>query len=516
MRGPETSKRKRRLPAVALAVACALPFAASAHPCAVPADHATLQAAFDDAACDPIQVAAGTYFGSFTLTRAATVHGAGAGATILDGQNLGRVLTIDFPGGSRVPFTVVLTGISILHGNAHGTSFDDRVGGGIADLAGPLVLNDCDVSHNAASTVDDRTAGGGIYSSSGTGDLSLLHTTVTFNTSGGFSGGIEHESGYMVVVDSTISGNQSRTFSGGIGSDGLGLAITRSQISNNTVLSGPGGGITAEGGPLAIDHSVVSGNHAGDYAGGLASEGGDLRMIACTVSNNTAAVEQGGGVVQAGLGLLMRRSTVNGNKITAGGDGAGVWLAIDNGEPVVIENSTITGNTGGSGRGGGVFVKFNGGTTPTIVNSTIAGNSAVSTGGLYALHQSTAATTVNLVNTIVAGNAGADCGGGLVHSLGHNLSKDSTCSFAAAGDKHGVDPKLGALAVSFPGANATLPLNAGSPAIDAGDDELATPTDERGVPPGGAHVDIGAFEVADPGLIVIPVEEVDFRVVGGP
>jgi hypothetical protein len=37
----------------------------SAHPCAVPADHATLQSAFADAACDPVQVAAGTYFGNF-------------------------------------------------------------------------------------------------------------------------------------------------------------------------------------------------------------------------------------------------------------------------------------------------------------------------------------------------------------------------------------------------------------------------------------------------------------------
>jgi hypothetical protein len=514
MRGPEGSTRKNRLPAAAFVAAFALPLAAAAGTCAVPADHATLQAAFDDAACNPIQVAAGTYLGNFSLTRAVTVHGAGAGATILDGQNLGRVLTIDFPGNTFVPFTVVLTGLTFQHGNAHGTGFDQLVGGGIADFAGSLVVNDCDVSHNAASTQDDRTAGGGIYNDRG--DLSLLHTTVTANTSGGFSGGIENESAYMVVADSIISGNQARTFSGGIGADGLGLAITRSQITNNTVQNGPGGGVTAEGGPLAIDHSIVSGNRAGDYGGGVVSEGGDLRMIACTVSNNTAAVERGGGVAQAGRGIVMRRSTVSGNRITGGGDGAGVSLEIDQGEPVVIENSTITGNTGGSGHGGGVFVSFSSGTTPSIVNATVAGNSATSAGGVFAEHRSSASTTVNLVNTIVAGNSGADCGGGLIHSLGHNLSKDSTCPFTASGDKRGVDPKLGALAVSFPGENATLALGAGSPAIDAGDDQLATSTDERGVPPGGAHVDIGAFEVLDPALIVIPVEEVDLRVVGGP
>jgi hypothetical protein len=260
----------------------------------------------------------------------------------------------------------------------------------------------------------------------------------------------------------------------------------------------------------------VSGNRAGDYGGGVVSEGGDLRMIACTVSNNTAAVEKGGGVVQAGLGIVMRRSTVNGNKITAGGDGAGVSLEIDSGETVVIENSTITGNTGGSGDGGGIFLKYSAGPNPSIVGSTIAGNSAAGGGGIHAEHSASTPSAVDVVNTIVSGNIGGDCETMQIHSLGHNLSKDSSCSFNAAGDKHGVDPKLGALAVSFPGVNATLPLLAGSPAIDAGDDALATATDERGVPPGGAHADIGAFEVADPGLTVIPVEEVDLRVVGGP
>jgi hypothetical protein len=514
MRGREDGVVKRLISAAALAAALALPSAASAHPCAVPADHATLQSAFADAACDPVLVAAGTYFGNFTLTRPVTVHGAGSGITILDGQSLGRVLTIDFPAGSSAPFTVVLTGLSIQHGNAHGAGFLTLVGGGIADFAGSLVLNDCDVSHNAASTVDDRTAGGGIYN--GRGDLSLLHTTVTANTSAGFSGGIENEDAYMVVVDSTISGNQSRTFSGGIGADGLGLAITRSQITDNTVQSGPGGGITAEGGPLAIDHSLVSGNHAGDYGGGVVSEGGDLRMIACTVSNNTAAVEKGGGVVQAGLGLVMRRSTVSGNRITAGGDGAGVSAEIDNGERVVIESSTIFGNSGGSGNGGGIFLRYAAGPNPSIVGSTIAGNSAAGGGGISAEHSVSTTSAVDVVNTIVSANIGGDCHTMQIHSLGHNISKDSTCFFTAAGDQHGVDPKLGALAVSFPGVNATLPLLAGSPAIDAGDDGLATATDERGVPPGGAHADIGAFEVPDAGLTVIPVEEVDLRVVGGP
>ncbi len=498
---------KKTLLAAAVAAGLGLPAFASPHPCAVPADHATLQAAFDDADCQPVKVAAGTYSGSFTIRRSVTVHGAGAGATILDGQNLKRVLTIDDPAE-----LVILTGLTIQHGNTHGSGFKDLVGGGIAAFSGPLVLNDCDVSHNAASTVDDRTAGGGIYSEGG--DLSLLHTTVSSNTSGGYSGGIENESFHVILVDSTVSGNQSRTFAGGIGADGLSIAISRSQISGNTVQAGVGGGIADEGGPLAIDHSIVSGNHAGDYGGGIVSEGGDLVMIGCTVSNNTAAIEQGGGVVQAGLGLLMLRSTVSGNHLGSG-DGAGLSVEVDVGEPVVIESSTIAGNSTGSGRGGGIFLGFRTGSNPSIVSSTIAGNAATSGGGIFGDHTISAATTIDFGNTIVAGNTGGDCGP-LARSLGHNLSKDSSCPFTASGDQRGVDPKLGALAVSFPGQSATMPLGAGSPAIDAGSDTFAPPTDERGIPRGGAHPDAGAFEVPASDMTVIPVEEVPLRVVGNP
>lgn len=493
--------------AAALAAGLALPAFASPHSCAVPADRATLQAAFDDADCQPVQVSAGTFFGSFTIQRSVTVHGAGAGATILDGQNLSRVLTIDDPAE-----LVILTGLTIQHGNAHGSGFNDIVGGGIASFSGALVLNDCDVSHNAASTVDDRAAGGGIYSDGG--DLSLLHTTVTANTSAGYSGGVEAESLHAIVVDSTISGNRSRTFSGGIGADGLSLDISRSLISGNTVQAGPGGGITAEGGPLAIDHSVVSGNHAGDYGGGIVSEAGNLVMIGCTVSNNVAAVEQGGGVVQAGLGLLMLRSTISGNHLGSG-DGAGLSIDIDAGEPVLIESSTIAGNSTGSGRGGGIFLGFRTDANPSIVGSTIAGNAATSAGGIFGSHTIPATTTIDLGNTIVAANGGGDCGP-LLRSLGHNLSKDSSCPFTVAGDQRAADPKLGALAVSFPGANATMPLGAGSPAIDAGSDTLAPPTDERGIPRGGAHSDVGAFELPASNITVIPVEEVFLRVVGNP
>jgi len=496
---------------VSALAAAALAASAAAHPCSVPADHATIQSAFDDAACDPIQIAAGTYTGSFTIHRPMTVHGAGAGVTTLDGQNIGRVLTIVPPSGQAADptFVVVLTGMTIQHGNAHGSGVRDLAGGGIADFLGPLVLDDCDVSHNAASTSDNRTAGGGIESQGG--DLSLIRCTVTHNTCGGYGGGIDTEQGYTVIVDSTISNNTARTDAAGIESGGLGLAITRSTIANNTG-GGTGGGIDDEGGPLSIDHSTVTGNRALEYGGGVNSVGGGMVMIGCTVANNTIGDGDGGGVDQAGNYLVLKGSTISGNHLT-NGNGGGLAVTPDSGSLVLIEDSTFTGNTNG-GSGGGVYVGLRGDSNPGIFSSTIAGNSAHAGGGIFVERPSGGSSRLDVADSLVSGDAGGDCAvGGLLLSLGHNIVRDSTCPFTASGDRKGTDPKLGALAVSFPGETATLPLLAGSPAIDAGGGP-ATPTDQRGVPRAGSHPDVGAFEVADPAAVIVPVEEVDLRLPG--
>ena len=478
--------------------------------CSVPADHATVQAAFDDAACDPIQLAAGTYSGSFTIRRPVTVHGAGPGTTSLDAQNTGRVLTIDFPTGSHAAFTVVLTGLTIQHGNAHGSSVRDLVGGGIADFVGALVLDDCDVSHNKASVNDDRTAGGGIESLGG--DLSLIRTTVTFNTSGGYAGGIDTEQGYTVIADSAISNNTARTDAAGIESGGYGIAITRTTIANNTG-NGTGGGIDDEGGPLYIDHSVVTGNRALEYGGGVNSAGGGMVMIACTVSNNSIGDGDGGGVEQAGNYLVLKRTTISGNHLTDG-NGGGLAVTPDADQLVRIEDCTLTGNTNG-GNGGGAYAGLRGSLPVQFFNVTIAGNSAKTGGGIFAERPFGGTSQPWVVNTVVSGNAGGDCNAPLIRSLGHNIGKDSTCPFTASGDRKGTDPKLGTLAVSFPGETATLPLLAGSPAIDGGDDDYAVASDQRGVPRAGTHSDVGAFEAADSGIPVIPVEELDLRILGG-
>ena len=57
------------------------------------------------------------------------------------------------------------------------------------------------------------------------------------------------------------------------------------------------------------------------------------------------------------------------------------------------------------------------------------------------------------------------------------------------------DPKLGSLG-NYGGFTQTIPLLAGSSAIDTGNDAVCPATDQRGVTrPQGRHCDIGAFEL---------------------
>jgi hypothetical protein len=105
---------------------------------------------------------------------------------------------------------------------------------------------------------------------------------------------------------------------------------------------------------------------------------------------------------------------------------------------------------------------------------------------------------VSLNNTILAYSpSGGNCYG-IVTDAGHNISSDGTAGFSDSRSRNDTDPVLGPLG-DYGGGQLTLPLLAGSPAIDAGDSNSCPPTDQRGIArPYGGGCDIGAFESAPP------------------
>src|SRR5258706_12269584 len=83
---------------------------------------------------DTVVIPPGTYFENVIINKDITLQGAGAGISIVDGSQLGTVITID--GG-----TVNITGLTITRG------YDFWRAGGIANL-GSLTLSNCELIGN--------------------------------------------------------------------------------------------------------------------------------------------------------------------------------------------------------------------------------------------------------------------------------------------------------------------------------------------------------------------------------
>ena len=296
-------------------------------------------------------------------------------------------------------------------------------------------------------------------------------TIEKFSIQSGFSerGAGILNSGNLLVINSTITGNTSTQQGGGIQNwHGGAMTITSSTVSNNEAKDNYGGGILNKG-PMTISNTMITNNTAQIGGGGI-SNGGTITITGSTISNNTA------------------------------NDGAGLmnWT----GQSAAITNSTIADNDGTT-RGGGIF---NLGTT-NLNNVTITNNSATipntnnCTGGLCEGGGINDYGSTTIQNTIIAGNNAyrmPDCAY-IIFSSGYNLIGDSTdCDFQRTShDLIDVNPQLWPILTGSPGYHQLL---ANSPAINAGNPNGCTDheanlldTDQRSIARVG-RCDIGAYE----------------------
>lgn len=432
------------------------------------------------AANDTIAVPAGQITltsGPLAFEKNLTIAGAGSAATTISGNDASRVLTI-----SGAP-QVTLRGLTITHGK-------DPQGAGLK-ASGEITMQDVVLAGNHAGGSGVAGFGGGI-AFAGAGALRMTDSAVRENTAGGgleaagFGGGIEYE-----------PTANAQTFA---------LTLTRTNVSGNRAggggkeASGFGGGIDASSGSdkdaiaISLLESSLTGNVAGGgleasgFGGGLElSSGGKEDALSLTIERSaiTGNVAGGAGVKASGFG----------GGIDYSSGGPGVTQALN------VSNTTISGNTAGggaseaSGFGGGLEV---GSGTGSLSHLTVAGNAAGGGGGMsFGGGLDVGPLTGGVDDTIVAANGGGDCAAPLT-SNGNNLDSDSTCGFKGAGDKSGLDAKLGPLADHGGPTLTQMPL-LGSPAIDAGNPATCPPSDQRGVArPQGSGCDIGAVEVAPP------------------
>jgi hypothetical protein len=203
-------------------------------------------------------------------------------------------------------------------------------------------------------------------------------------------------------------------------------------------------------------------------------------------------------------GLTLVNATVTGGKSSNIGDLLAGAIAAHG--PLVLDHSTLTGNSGSAGalRGDNMTlinstVAFNTSSadvgaiqygrpgTFTLINSTVSRNSG---GPGLALFGAAVTPTVTLRNSIISNNVGGCRGGniGFVYE-GRNITTDNSCGNADVIDI--VDPLVGDLADNG-GPTKTLALARNSPAINRGLN-CSVAVDQRYVQREAA-CDLGAFE----------------------
>ncbi|MGQ0620778.1 MAG: choice-of-anchor Q domain-containing protein [Panacagrimonas sp.] len=245
-------------------------------------------------------------------------------------------------------------------------------------------------------------------------------------------------------------------------------------------------------------------------------------MTDSTVSGNFASSAAGGIYTFSGSQLTVLNSTISGNTAGTGG-GIGMDGADENGgsqrSTLTLRNSTVSGNSASSGSGGGLYLDRG---AAFISDSTVTGNYASSdAGGIYLFR-----VPAVISRTIVSGNI-ADGEGSEVYAddgnpattlsrnvFGHSGitseqafyyftpgSTDVVLTSNGGGTPTALSSILGSLA-SNGGPTRTHALVTGSPAIDLAPSAECTGAtsdsggfDQRGfIRPAGSGCDAGSFE----------------------
>jgi hypothetical protein len=335
------------------------------------------------------------------------------------------------------------------------------------DNAGTLTVSNCAINHGNAED------GGDIDN---TGTLTVSNCTITNGYAEDGGGGIYNE-GTLTLSNSTVAGNRAGSDYGAIGGGIYNLygdlTVNYSTISGNTARyanfdssGGYGGGIGNQYGTLTISNSTISGNQAGQYIVDNGSDGGGMY-------NDTGT-------------LTLNNATVSGNSVAAGGGAVGTAAIVNfdgfGDSTLTLNNSTVRGNQSDG------IVNWG---TLTLNNATISGNRFGDVLNVGLLHAR---------NTIIS-----DLNGSL-GSLGHNLIGDGTYGSGydptdlVGTDANPIDPLLGPLQDNG-GPTQTMALEAGSPALNAGDPAELGVADQRGVVRTGG-VNIGAYQASATAFIV--------------
>ena len=351
--------------------------------------------------------------------------------------------------------TLALSYLTIANGYYSNSNLAINQGGCIASN-GNLSLNSVNVSACSVKAIHNASIakGGALYAA---GNVTLTSSTVTGSHAvgrlSGLGGGI-YAHGRITATYSSISGNTAQqlqvsndnTLGGGFYAY-AGFTAVSATVSTNQVIalskhSSGGGGFVYSGGMFATG-STFDGNRADERGGGLYVENGNATIFNSTFASNQASQAT---AMQALYYLFMSNSTVAFNK---GSSAAATGYAIyDNSSMGVRINSSL-------------IAKNTSGTANIPADLYVASNATIAANGTN--------------NLIMAAR---------VSSTPANFITVS------------IDPQLSTLANNG-GYTRTIALQAGSPAIGVGNNNIVRPTDQRGLGhprTNEGKTDIGAIE----------------------
>jgi hypothetical protein len=382
--------------------------------------------------------------GELLVNKNVTITGPGSADLAVDGHAASTVFHI------AAGKTVGISGLTV-------TNAGDVA---IHNDGGTLTLANCVISGNVNNATN---FGGGVYNdgAAGSATLHVSHCAIS-NNDGIFGGGISNDGsvgGATFDIDTCVISNNLASFGGGVYNDGP-FGGTRS-IANSVLdhnLANDSGGIFNRDASLEISNSTLSNNQsdANDFAGAIQNHGGRSGSLASVTLTN---------------------STVKHSVATFNHDGVieNVKESSSAGATMLISHCTFSGDT---------YVLYNLQCTTLEIGHTIFNN-------MFAIS--------NQAGAVISDGYNITSGGGVMNGLPSGCV--STGDLNATGDLINTDPKLdpGGLQDNG-GPTATIGLQPGSPAIDAGDPNFAPPPlyDQRG--PGfprvaNNRIDVGAFEV---------------------
>ena len=279
--------------------------------CASGCDFTTIQAAINDAGTvngDIIRILDAVHTESgINVTKDLTIEGLGASSTIVQahatqGSATDRVFN-DIVGSNSVTFS----DMTIRHGNVTGR------GGGIYNYDDTIVISDCIISDNTAST-----DGGGVYTDY-YGSCSISNCTINSNTaSTGTGGGFYNYRTMAYITNSNFNSNTAANEGGGIYNHYWGTitSFTNSTIGNNelTADNGNGGGLYNHGTISSFSNCTISGNSCKIDGGGIHNPG-TIYSSSVTIANNECG-NNGGGVYMHGGNLIIKNTIIGNNTHT--------------------------------------------------------------------------------------------------------------------------------------------------------------------------------------------------------